>query len=269
MILIVRHDTHFRYAAPVRGIVQSHRAFASRHDGQRVIDWHVAGSDGVPGPGFRDAAGDWVQGWSVRGPLSELTVTVTGTVETQDTSGLLRGLRETVPPEAYLRATEATKPDDAIAALSAAALAGCDDALDRAHRLSKAVSDAVAYRPDVTAAGTTAAEALALGKGVCQDHAQVLIAAARVADIPARYVTGYLYTGDGTKGEAAHAWAELNVRGLGWVGFDPANICCPNENYIRTGSGLDAQAAAPIRGRARGEGAGTLAVSVAIQSVQQ
>jgi transglutaminase-like putative cysteine protease len=71
------------------------------------------------------------------------------------------------------------------------------------------------------------------------------------------------------RGEAAHAWAELWVAGLGWVGFDPANRCCPDARYIRLGSGMDARDAAPIRGIARGMGAETMDVSVAIQSVQQ
>ena len=69
--------------------------------------------------------------------------------------------------------------------------------------------------------------------------------------MPARYVTGYLFTED-AEAEAAHAWAELHVDGLGWIGFDPANRCCPDERYIRLGSGRDAREAAPIRGVSRG-----------------
>ena len=91
---------------------------------------------------------------------------------------------------------------------------------------------------------------------------------ARRADLPARYVSGYLMSG-GTGAEAAHAWAEIWVQGLGWIGFDPANACCPDDRYIRLGSGLDAQDAAPIRGIARGPGAEILDVSVAVQAVQQ
>ncbi|MFY8147531.1 MAG: transglutaminase-like domain-containing protein, partial [Rhodobacter sp.] len=88
--------------------------------------------------------------------------------------------------------------------------------------------------------------------------------------IPARYVSGYLMSGgDGSPGEAAHAWAEIWVQGLGWIGFDPANTCCPDDRYIRLGSGLDAQDAAPIRGTARGPAAEVLDVAVAVQAVQQ
>jgi transglutaminase-like putative cysteine protease len=132
------------------------------------------------------------------------------------------------------------------------------------------VADAIAYRPGATHAHTTAAEALALGEGVCQDHAHALIACARSRGIPARYVSGYLFaTQDGVPHEAAHAWAELHVPGLGWVGFDPANRCCPDARYIRLGSGLDAQDAAPIRGIARGGGREAMDVTVAVQQAAQ
>ena len=97
-----------------------------------------------------------------------------------------------------------------------------------------------------------------------------MIAIARAADIPARYVSGYLHSGaDGSAHEAAHAWAELYVAGYGWIGFDPANRCCPDARYIRLGSGLDAQDAAPIRGVSRGQGAESLDVTVAVQRQEQ
>jgi transglutaminase-like putative cysteine protease len=182
---------------------------------------------------------------------------------------VLRGHRESVPPECYLRETAATDADAALTLLARAA-EGRDGPLAAAHALAAAVADAIAYRPGVTAAHTTAAEALALGEGVCQDHAHALIACARVAGLPARYVSGYLFAdAAGVPHEAAHAWAEIFVAGLGWVGFDPANRCCPDDRYIRLGSGFDAQDAAPIRGVARGAGAESLDVSVAVQMLQQ
>jgi transglutaminase-like putative cysteine protease len=108
------------------------------------------------------------------------------------------------------------------------------------------------------------------GSGVCQDHAQVLIGLARRRDMPSRYVTGYLHSdADGLVHEASHAWAELWVPDLGWVGFDAANRCCPDDRYIRIGSGFDAADAAPIRGLARGEAAESMDVVVAVEAQQQ
>jgi transglutaminase-like putative cysteine protease len=266
MLLTVDHVTRYDYARPVRLVMQSHRLTPSTFDGQRSRDWKVTVTGGVPGGAFRDGAGDRVQGWTVPGPVASVEVRVRGTVETFDTAGILRGHRESVPPTAYLRDTASTAPDGAIRDLAAGAATG----LEGAHLLADRVAGAVLYSPGATHAATTAAEALALGAGVCQDHAQLLVAAARVAGIPARYVGGYLHAdADGNLHEAAHAWAELWVPDLGWVGFDAANRCCPDERYIRLGSGYDAQDAAPIRGIARGVGHENLSVTVAVHAAQQ
>lgn len=273
MILTVDHLTRYEYDRPVRGVVQSHRLTPSRFDGQKVLDWAVSVSGGLRGGSFRDGAGDFVQSWSVAGPVTQIEVRVQGRVETTDLAGMLKGHREAVSPLAYLRATPATKPDAAITALAACYTPG--DALAGAHGLAAAVADAIAYTPGATHAATTAAQALSLGAGVCQDHAQVLISAARVAGVPARYISGYLQaSADGAAHEAAHAWAELFVQGFGWIGFDPANRCCPDARYIRLGSGFDAQDAAPIRGISRAVGATgsageSLDVTVAIAAQEQ
>lgn len=269
MILNVDHVTRYSYGAAVRGVVQSHRLQPSLFDGQRVVHWSVTVSNGRPGGMFRDGAGDLVQGWTVRGPVRAIEVAVRGCVDTTDLAGMLRGHRERTPPQSYLRDTRRTRADAALTAMAAAA-ATDGDGLDFAHRLAARVADAIAYVAGATDAGTTAAEALALGSGVCQDHAHAMIAAARSRGIPARYVSGYLHaSADGALHEAAHAWAEVWLEGTGWVGFDPANRCCPDARYIRLGSGYDAQDAAPIRGTARGRGTERLEVVVAVQSVQQ
>ena len=273
MRLIVDHMTRYSYGSAVRSVVQSHRLTPSSFVGQKSLDWEVTVSGGTKGARHRDGAGDLIQAWTVAGPVTEVVVQVRGTVETEDQSGVLRGHRETVAPDCYLRDTLPTRTDAALAALADTA-SGPDgqslEGLGLAHALSSVVADAIAYHPGVTHAHTTAAEALALGEGVCQDHAHALIACARHRGLPARYVSGYLFAdADGQAHEAAHAWAELHVAGLGWVGFDPANRCCPDQRYIRLGSGFDAQDAAPIRGIARGGGDEDMDVTVAILQASQ
>ncbi|MCE5972700.1 transglutaminase family protein [Sinirhodobacter sp. WL0062] len=270
MILTVNHVTTYQYDAPMRSAVQSLRLFPSRFDGQRIIRWDVSVEGGIRGGSFKDGAGDKIEAWSVRGPVAEVTITATGQVETTDLAGVLRGHREHVPPLSYLCETPATWVDDALETLANEAILGAEDDLERAHRLARAVSSAIAYKPGVTHAHTTAAEALALGEGVCQDHAHALIAAARTVGLPARYVSGYLFArDDGEPHEAAHAWAEVHVPTIGWIGFDPANECCPDERYIRLGSGADARDAAPIKGIALGLGEESLDVAVALEATQQ
>lgn len=272
MRLRVRHASTYRFASPARFVVQSHRLMPATFQGQTVLEWNVSARSGIFGTYFRDAAGDQIRTLSVPGPVSDLEILVEGIVETTDMSGVLQGLRETISPFSYLRPTPTTRPDAGLRALADAALAGQVNVseLNRAHILSEAVSRAIAYRPGVTAMHTTAAEALAQKQGVCQDHAHALIALANYAEMPARYVCGYLFArGDGSAESASHAWAELYVGGLGWVGFDPANKSCPDARYVRLGSGADAYDAAPIRGLAHGGATESLDVTVAVESIQQ
>lgn len=269
MRLRITHHTVYHYESPVRFGVQSLRVTPSVFQGQKVIDWKVdMGEAGEPGAGFRDGAGDWVQLWTLRGPLDQVPVRIEGVVETSDLAGVLRGHREAINPMVYLQTTDATAPDAALRELAAGPGEGLAP-LDLAHALSHLVLDRVAYRPGVTGLATSAAEALSLGGGVCQDHAHVLIALARLRGLPARYVSGYLHAdAEGNAHEAAHAWAEIFITGLGWVGFDAANQTCPNDYYVRTGSGLDARDAAPIRGVTVMGGAEKLDVKVAVERVE-
>ena len=105
---------------------------------------------------------------------------------------------------------------------------------------------------------------------MARHHAHALIALAHAAGLPARYVSGYLLATEGeTPEEASHAWAEIHLASLGWVGFDAANACCPDERYIRLGSGRDARDAAPIRGVSRGGGVEALDVTVVVAQQRQ
>jgi transglutaminase-like putative cysteine protease len=272
MRLAVSHRTVYRYNRPARFVAQSHRLTPADNQGQRVERWSITAEGATFGARCRDGAGDLIVTMTHQGPVGEIAIVVEGLVETRDTAGLLRSHAEAIAPMVYLRPTAATALNRALTELCDGALAGRRDAgdLDRAHLLSAAVAEAIAYAPGVTHAHTTAAEALEIGQGVCQDHAHALIALARAAGLPARYVTGYLFAREeGEPHEASHAWAEIFIEGLGWVGFDPANRCCPDERYIRLGSGRDARDAAPIRGVSGGFAEEDMEVEVIVAQSQQ
>lgn len=273
MRLHVRHRTLYQFDAPMRWVTQSHRLTPSTCASQRLIEWGISVEGAEIGASFTDGAGDAISTMTVAGPVEQVAVLVEGKVETSDTSGVLRDHREVISPRVYLVETAAIKPSPGLLELMKSAQAGMtegDGPLTLAHRLSAAVTEAIAYAPGSTHAHTTAAEALEQGEGVCQDHAHALIAVAQAAGIPARYVSGYLLTiGEGAQEEASHAWAELYVSTLGWVGFDAANACCPDERYVRLGSGRDARDAAPIRGISRGGGTEEMEVSVVVSQTQQ
>ena len=106
--------------------------------------------------------------------------------------------------------------------------------------------------------------AIELGRGVCQDHAHIFIAAARAMDYPARYVSGYLMMNDRTRQDASHAWAEAHIGGLGWVGFDVSNGISPDARYVRVATGLDYREAAPVAGLRYGDGSEAMDVEIVV-----
>ena len=267
MLISVRHITRYRYAQPVTYSIQALRLTPASYDGQRVSDWEVRAGGVKPALQFRDGFGNIVHLITLNARHEELEIEAAGTVETHDSNGVVAGLANGAPPRVFLRETAQTRPDGAIRALVASVHG--KDTLATLHELLGAVRDRVEYVPGATDTHTGAAEALAAGKGVCQDHAHIFIAAARTLAIPARYVTGYLMLDGQSTAEAHHAWAEAWVEGLGWIGFDVANRVCPTHNYVRLATGLDASYAAPIIGSRRGGETETLEVSVAVRQQQQ
>lgn len=271
MRIKIDHATHYAYATPQKRIVQSYRLTPTICDNQRICDWSVTVDGAVLTPPFTDGAGDQIITMSMAGPVDGLRVHVQGVVDTTDQAGVLRGQREMINPLAYLRPTPATRPSGGMIETTQEIATRTPEGnpLALAHALAEHVSDHITYAPGTTQAGDTAAAAWQAGQGVCQDHAQALIALARAVNLPARYVIGYLFAdSDGIAHEASHAWAELYISGLGWVGFDPANATCPNERYIRLGSGLDAANAAPIRGVAFGSGTEIMDINVSVTAEQ-
>ena len=247
MKLLVRHQTTYRYAAAAGRVAMRLKLMPIDTASQKVLEWQVS-VNGEPVEAFRrNSFGEMEAVWIRHDRLEDASIVAEGLAETTDTSGVLGNVGCGVPPAFFLRETPLTRLSDAIRTM-AFSLPDDRGPLARLHALSAAVRDAVDYRSGVTSSSTTAAEAFALGAGVCQDHAQIFIAAARALGIPARYVTGYLLAEGGVALHETHAWVEALVPDLGWVGFDPSNRVCVTERYLRLASGLDANAAAPIRG---------------------
>ena len=266
MRIRIVHETVYRYEQPARGLIQSLRLTPRDHDGQHVRRWSIEPSLDGRLSAREDGLGNVVHLFAAEGPVEGLTLRVSGEVDTHDTGGVVRGTVERAPDVYYLRETALTAADDAIRAFADDAAAGATSPLDALHRLLAAVHATVAYDTGPTGVATTAAQAFGIGRGVCQDLAQIFIAAARHRGIPARYVSGYFRRDDGVVDqEAGHGWAEAVVPGLGWVGFDPANKICTTDAHLRLAVGLDAEGAAPIRGSRRGGGPEFLSVSLRVE----
>ena len=266
MRIRIQHETLYQYEQPAAGLIQTLRLSPRNHDGQYVIDWRVEVSEDCRLTEHEDAFGNITHTFTVDGPVAELRVLVQGEVDTQDTNGVVRNAIERFPASLYLRETSLTKADDSITAFAHEKLstAGTDE-LNLLHVLLSSIKEEIIYDTDPTHATTTAAEAFALRRGVCQDLAHIFIAVARCLKIPARYVGGYFHRSDGVVDqEAGHAWAEAFVPALGWVAFDPANGVCATDAHVRVAVGLDYLGAAPVRGTRYGGGAEQLTVAVQV-----
>lgn len=261
MRLSVRHATAYAYDPPPDRCALRLRLYPPSFDAQRILGWSLSVNGTAVAPLLTTATGDRESIWTASGPGERVEIVAEGEVETRDASGVVRGLKDSVRPSVYLRTTPLTDPDKRIEALAASVTAR--SVLDRMHTLMAAVREAVDYKPASTHSQTTAAQALKLGAGVCQDHAHIFISAARMMQVPARYVVGYLLAPD-AKVTETHAWAEAHVPDVGWVGFDPANRLCPTDRYVRLGCGLDSADAAPIRGSVSGAPKERLSASVDI-----
>lgn len=263
MRLKIVHDTEYRYGQAASLIVQALRMWPAPSSAQAVRAWEVKVDGRRLQPTCVDGFGNPVATHTIDRLVETVRLSVRGEVDTRDVSGVHGDSPETLPPTFYFAPTPLTAGTPEIAALARdAAGEGAD--VERLHRLCNAVRDRVDYLPDTTDAETTAAEAFAKRAGVCQDHAHVMIAAARSLGFATRYVSGYLCPFDADMPAASHAWAEAHVPDLGWVGFDAANRQSPDERYVRIGCGRDYRDAAPVRGVRLGGLAETLHVEVNI-----
>lgn len=251
MRLTIEHHTQYVYTTPVNYTIQQLRLTPQSGFGQHVKYWDIK----VQGQmhEFEDAFGNTTHTLVVDTPHTELSMTVVGEVETgvNDYSQ-----EQTLPLTIYLRDTPLTLAD---AAIKDFAMAFKQKPIDD---LMHALVEKVGYIPGATEVTTTAIEAFRLEQGVCQDHAHVFIACCRSLGYPARYVSGYLFTQDGSLMQS-HAWVDVWFDSA-WQSIDVSNGCHAGETYVRLATGLDYRTASPVTGMRSGGGIEGMATSVVV-----
>lgn len=207
MRLAISHTTHYTFAEPVAHALQRLRLTPKHTQGQQVLDWSMDYAGAARELEYEDQHHNVVTLVSVAPGEREVTVTCSGTVETQDHAGVIGRHAGHLPLWSFVGQTRLTRPGPRMRQL----VRGLDYAesrrLEFLHALSAAVRAEVAYGKGATGVGTTAEQAFETGCGVCQDHAHIFIGAARGVGVPARYVSGYLMMNDRMSGNTIRAGA--------------------------------------------------------------
>jgi transglutaminase-like putative cysteine protease len=264
MLLKIQHQSKYSYDAPVPYALQRIRLTPQTTRSQTVHDWKVDYHGAAREVAYRDGFGNMTELVRNERNAHDMTISVGGTVETLNNSGVQGEDIGPTPLWTWLRQTALTTPGPSVLALAGEYKGGAER-LGLLHHLLENVHQRIRFVVGATEVTTDAETALNAAEGVCQDHAHVFGSVARILGIPARYVSGYLLIDGETQQAASHAWAEAHVEGIGWVGFDAANGVSPDERYVRLATGLDYRDAAPMSGIRHGFGGESLEVHINVE----
>lgn len=283
MLLEVRHVTRYHYAAPVRESVMEVWMQPQKTPRQRLASFELDLDPAAQVFSYADPFGNAVYHFDVPQPHDQLTITARSIVETSAPDPLpqaldlgewdrLRSDRVLGETFDFLRQQGFCVETDALR--SFASEHGLDrlrdrDPLTAVRRLAETIYDAFDYEPGVTDAESPIDLALSARRGVCQDFAHIMITICRSWGIPARYVSGYLFTdregGDRSDPDASHAWLEVFLPSTRWIGFDPTNNTLAGERHVSAAIGRDYADVPPSRGVYKGEAESQLAVGVNVR----
>lgn len=262
----IRYRTKFTYDAAVSESHNELRACPVTDAYQRLVTYRVGVAPPARPLSFTDYWGTRVDAFGVRLPHRVLEVVAEATVETSprglvESHAVLDDLTDAdfvARHHEYLQPTQHTGWDDALQKLAM----GCTqetgpDVISAAFGIHDLVRSSVRYEKGATDVNTTAIEVLDGGAGVCQDFAHLAVAMCRSVGMPARYVSGYLFSADDATAERTdkpvvhvqtHAWIEVAVPDVGWFPLDPTNGRQVAELHVKVGHGRDYDDVCPFRG---------------------
>ena len=277
----IRYRTLSTYDDLVRESQNELRACPANDDQQQLISYRVITSPTSRVLSFSDYWGTRVDAFGVRTPHLMLEVTAEASVETRT-----RPLCAVAPrPDAllapafvedHLEYRDRSPHCDWGDAVSAATVYAVDlagpNVVSQVLAIHRYAGNALVYEPGSTEVGIDVEDVLGGGRGVCQDFAHLAVAMCRASSIPARYVSGYLFTTDDSTGADAddsevvrvqtHAWFEAAIPGFGWLALDPTNQQEVGLRHVKIGHGRDYDDVSPLRGTYSGPPHATLEVAV-------
>ena len=265
MQLAIRHETVYQYSVPQAYSIQQLHVTPRLESQQSVQSWQVD----TPGPchAYVDAYGNLSHTLTLNHPHQSVSIVAHGVVTTTDLAGARIMDTGALSPLIFTVPTRLTAPSGAILEFAAGLAAAPSTA--NLMALAERIADAVAYRSGATDVFTSASDALALGAGVCQDHAHLFLACCHERGVPARYVSGYIDPGSSDHA-ASHAWVDAWAEDAGysgWVSIDVTHARLMTDAYCRLAIGRDYDSAAPVRGMRRGGGQESMQVQAHIVPV--
>ena len=274
--LRIKHMTGFHYGGDVTASYNEARMLPVSADGQLVLFSNLEILPISSQHTYVDYWGSRVASFEILTPHHDLSLTATSLVEVRPQAHAdlklswddLRGAAESAT--SYIEQTAQTRrtdPPEDVLAIAAEIAGRANSPCEAALEICTAIGDAMEYMHGVTAVTSTAREAWAVRKGVCQDITHIALGALRSVGIPARYVSGYLHPkpsaeiGETIAGES-HAWVEWFCGE--WRGFDPTNLIDIGDRHVTVGRGRDYNDVPPLRGVYAGPFGSTLFVKVEI-----
>jgi len=287
MLFEIRHVTHYVYDEPVRESVMELWMQPRKSTGQGLISFDLELEPPAQVFSYADNYGNTVHHFDVPHPHQRLSIVARSVVETYGRAALPERLEmdewERLQADAvrgecwdFLSPHGLAAPSPALEAFARerglADLRGRDP-LTSVRELAAELYRALDYEAGITAADSPIDHALAEGRGVCQDFAHIMIALCRGWGVPARYVSGYLFTdreaGDRSDPDATHAWVEVFLPSLRWVGLDPTNNIMAGERHLAVAIGRDYADVPPSRGVFKGEAESQLSVGVSVRQANE
>lgn len=287
MLLEIKHLTQYRYAGSVRESVMELWMQPQKTNRQRLVSFELQIDPVAHTFSYGDLYGNAVYHFDVPHPHEVLTIRAQAAVETTapppmptelDMGEWDRLKSDFIKGDCFdfLRPHGFATPTQLLAAFVAEhelEELRRTDPLTAVVRLSEVIYGAFSYLPGVTEADSPIDLALQTKSGVCQDFAHIMITICRQWGIPARYVSGYLFTdrqsSDRSDPDATHAWVEVFLPSLRWVGFDPTNNLWAGERHVAVAVGRDYNDVPPSRGVYKGDSESELFVAVSIGRAKQ
>jgi|ETNmetMinimDraft_8_1059916.scaffolds.fasta_scaffold07408_2 transglutaminase-like putative cysteine protease len=277
----ISNRTLYRFDGVVRESQNEVRTCPISDARQHLIAYRLSLAPACRSLAFYDYWGTRVDAFGIREPHISMEIVAEAAVETSEAGPrpepcVWEGLSDPTFRDLHLEYLERTPHadwGDGVVAAGMEARVG-DNLVATIIGIHDLVRERMSYETGSTHIGIDVEKVLSDGHGVCQDFAHLSVTICRSLGVPARYVSGYLFTASDETGEdtgddvvdvETHAWFEAAIPGQGWMAMDPTNGREVGPRHVKIGHGRDYDDVPPLRGSVSGEAGTEVETSVEIR----